>query len=63
MVSFWWASVAKATTVALLRVLVLSWFVGVVSRRRKLDNEMLGGSVLFSCVSVRIVARDMEVSR
>ena len=50
MVSCWWASVSQETAVALLGVVLLSWVVGVVSSRGKLDKEMLGESVLLECV-------------
>ena len=54
---------AQATASALLGVLVLSCIVGVVSRRRKLEKAILRNSVLVYCVSVRIIAVGMEVSR
>ena len=50
MVSFWWASLSQATAAELLGVMVLSWVVGVVSRRGKSDKETLGESVLLSCI-------------
>ena len=50
MVSFWWASVAPETAVALLGLLVFSWVVGVFSKRGKSDKSMLGEIILVGCV-------------
>ena len=62
MVSFWWDSAAQATVLSLLRLLVLSSVVGVVSSRVKLDKAMMDESVLLGFVLVRIIVGAMEVS-
>ena len=49
-VSCWWDSVSQATTASLLGVVVLSWVVGVVSRRGNPDKTMLVESVFLGCV-------------
>ena len=46
MVILWWSSVSQVTAAALLGVVFIYWFVGVVSRREKLDKAILGDSVL-----------------
>ena len=63
MVSLWWYSVSQSTAEELLRVVVISWVVGVVSSRGKSDKAMFGESVLIGCVSVRIIVEAVEVSR
>ena len=59
MVSCWWASVAKETTAALLRVVIISWVIGVVYRRGNTYKTMLVESVLLVCVSVRSIVGAM----
>ena len=62
MVIFWWASVAQENVAALLEVMIISWVVGVVSKRGKWYNVMLVESVLLVCVSVRSIVGAVEVS-
>ena len=61
-VSLWWASLSQETVTALVGVVVLSWVVGLVSRRGKSDKKMLDESVLLGCFLVRSIVDFVEVS-
>ena len=63
MVSFWWDSLAQATSEALLGVVVFYLVVIVVYRRGNSDKEMLGESVFLGRGYVIFIVGYMEVSR